>query len=168
MITDRCGPKVCSFADSLARSLLWVNFLPPGLPFSTSRIPSRTRVSVSANLALRKTMSLDSEARGDENMVENKKSLTYGWWLTTEKWTAEKQYPGFPTDTTASRDTLYVYILDSAFLFRNKQISTKKRRATKRPMSGGEWSMVRAKLTSGRGGDETLEAIFCPQGAYRK
>ena len=38
----------------------------------------------------------------------------------------------------------------------------------KRPMSGGEWSMVRAKLTSGRGGDETLEAIFCPQGAYRK
>jgi len=126
MITDRCGPKVCSFADSLARGLLWVNFLPPGLPFSTSRIPSRTRVSVSASLALRKTMSLDSEARGDENMVGNEKSLTCGWWLTTEKWTAESKSStqAFPR-TQPHHETLY-----SAFLFRNKQTSTKTRRAT--------------------------------------
>jgi len=72
IITDRCGPKVCSFADSLARGLLRVNFLPPGLPFSTSRIPSRTRVSASAGLALRKAMSLDPEARGGVNIMRSR------------------------------------------------------------------------------------------------
>jgi len=92
IITDRCGPKVCSFADSLTRSLLRADFLLSGLPFSTSRI----RGSASNRLALRKAlvaMFLDPEARGVENMAESKKSLACRWWLTTEngKWTAESK-----------------------------------------------------------------------------
>jgi len=48
------------------------------------------------------------------------------------------------------------FFLDSAFLFHNKQTSTKTRRATKEPnvwgISTGERSMVWAKFDSGRGG----------------
>ena len=49
-----------------------------------------------------------SRPRGPGWCKHNEKSLTCGWWLTTEngKWTARQyKYPGFPTDTTASRDT---------------------------------------------------------------
>jgi len=47
-----------------------------------------------------------------------------------------------------------LFFLDSAFLFRNKQTSTKTRRATKPNVwgiSAGERSMMWAKLSSGRG-----------------